>query len=255
MEKDKIIKTFNFLEKSIKILLSFAIKFVEKIIDKIDNISPSENIKKRVISALVLIPVAIYAICFAQNLFIFLAIVLTILMTVEWLDLTKSAAEKNKWHLIGLFYIAFPIFCVIKLRIMNSNIVLWMFFVIWATDIFAFFSGKTFGGKKLAPKISPNKTWSGLAGGVGASMFIGLLSSVMFPGGIFFFIFMSAILALIEQAGDLFESKIKRTFGVKDSGNIIPGHGGILDRLDGLMFTAPAVLFIVTIFSDKFFNI
>ncbi len=255
MEKDKIIKTLNLLEKNIKLIIDFVVNFAEKIIEKFDNMSPSENIKKRIISALILIPIAIYAICFAQNLFIFLAIVLTILMTVEWLEITKSATEKNKWQLIGLLYIAFPIFCVIKLRIMSSNIVLWMFFVIWATDIFAFFSGKTFGGKKLAPKISPNKTWSGLAGGVGASMFIGLLSSVMFPGGTFFFIFMSAILALIEQAGDLFESKIKRIFGVKDSSNIIPGHGGILDRLDGLMFTAPVVLFIVTIFSNKFFNI
>lgn len=255
MEKDNLIKNLNEAKKSVKGGFSFITNVVEKLINKVNDLSPSENTKQRVISALVLIPIAIYAICFSPNLFIFLAVILTILMTVEWLELTKSASDKNRWQLIGLFYIAIPIFCVIKLRLLSSNVVLWMFFVIWATDIFAFFSGKTFGGKKLAPKISPNKTWSGLAGGVGASMFIGLLSSVMFPGSIFFFIFISAILALIEQTGDLFESKIKRIFGVKDSGTIIPGHGGILDRLDGLMFAAPAVLFIVTIFSDKFFNI
>ena len=127
-----------------------------------------------------------------------------------------------------------------------------MFSIIWATDIFAFFAGRTFGGPKLAPKISPNKTWSGLAGGVIASMLIGLMSSLMFSGGVVFFVIISALLSLIEQGSDLLESKIKRIFGVKDSGNIIPGHGGVLDRLDGMMLLAPTVLFLITVFSDKF---
>jgi phosphatidate cytidylyltransferase len=74
----------------------------------------------------------------------------------------------------------------------------------------------------------------------------------MFEGGILFFIFISAVLALIEQAGDLLESRFKRIFGVKDSGNIIPGHGGVLDRLDGMMSVAPAVLLFIVIFSKSF---
>lgn len=252
MAKDDLIKKFK---KNFENFFGFAVNIVENIIKKVDQLSPSNNTKQRVISAFILVPIAVYAICFSKNLFIFLAVILTILMTSEWIEMTKSAKDYKKWQVIGLFYIAIPIFCVIKLKLLNSNIVLWMFFVIWATDIFAFFCGKTLGGAKLAPTISPNKTWSGLAGGVVASMFIGLLSSAMFPGGVFFFIFISAILALIEQAGDLFESKIKRIFGVKDSGNIIPGHGGVLDRLDGMMFAAPAVLLIVSVFSDKFFNV
>ena len=143
-------------------------------------------------------------------------------------------------------------YCALQIRIHDSNILLWMFAVIWATDIFAFFAGKSFGGTKLAPSISPNKTWTGLLGGVIASMFIGFLSAFMFKGGVVFFVFFSVILALVEQASDLLESKFKRIFGAKDSGNIIPGHGGVLDRLDGMMLVAPLVLVLITVFADKF---
>lgn len=241
-------KAINILEK-----VFFAVtKSFEKLIEKIDALDPADNTKQRVISALVLVPVAIYAICFSQSLFFLIAIAITILMTAEWIDMIKTAQDQKKWRLIGLFYIMIPMYCVLKLRMQDTNILLWMFAVIWATDIFAFFSGKTFGGMKLAPSISPNKTWTGLAGGVLASMIIGFLSAFMFRGGIVFFVFFSAVLALIEQAGDLLESKFKRIFGVKDSGDIIPGHGGILDRIDGMMLVAPVVLFLVTVFADKF---
>jgi phosphatidate cytidylyltransferase len=131
---------------------------------------------------------------------------------------------------------------------------LWMFAVICATDIFAYFAGKNFGGPKLMPSVSPNKTWAGLGGGVAASMIIGFLSSFMFSGGVFFFIFTSAFLAIVEQSSDLLESRFKRHFGVKDSGNIIPGHGGVLDRFDGMMLVAPTVLFLVWVYSESFFG-
>ena len=83
-------------------------------------------------------------------------------------------------------------------------------------------------------------------------MMIGFMSSFMFRGSVVFFVVISALLAVIEQSSDLFESKVKRIFGVKDSGNIIPGHGGVLDRLDGMMFVAPVVLILINLFSDKF---
>jgi phosphatidate cytidylyltransferase len=251
MEKGKIITSLDSTKNSISKYLSFFIKMIKDLISKVSQIT-DQDLKKRITSAAILIPVAIYAICFSQILFFFIAIILTIIMTAEWLEITETAQDKQKWKLIGLAYIAIPICCVIKIRMIDSNILLWMFAVIWTTDIFAFFSGKMFGGRKLAPAISPNKTWSGLAGGVIASMFIGLLSSVMFQGGVLFFIIISAILSLIEQAGDLFESKVKRIFGVKDSGSIIPGHGGVLDRLDGMMSVAPAVIFFIIIFSESF---
>ncbi|NBV06049.1 MAG: phosphatidate cytidylyltransferase [Proteobacteria bacterium] len=252
MAKDKAEKIFE-SAKNISQKSNFLInKLIGRIIAVVDDLDPSENTKQRVISAIVLVPLAIYAICFSQNLFFLMTIAITILMTAEWIDLTRTAQDQKKWRLIGLAYIAIPMYCVLKLRMQDSNILLWMFAVIWSTDIFAFFSGKTFGGAKLAPKISPNKTWSGLAGGVFASMIIGFLSSFMFHGSVIFFIFFSAVLAIIEQASDLLESKFKRIFGVKDSGNIIPGHGGILDRLDGIMLVAPFVLFLITAFSSQF---
>ncbi len=215
-------------------------------------LDPRDNTKQRIISALVLLPIALMAIFYSKDLFLFLAISVAILMTSEWLDMSKEMDDQKKWRLIGFIYIAIPVYSVIKLRNYNVEILFWMFAVIWSTDIFAFFAGKTLGGAKIAPTISPNKTWSGLIGGILASMIIGFLSSFMFAGGTLFFILLSAFLSIIEQLSDLLESKFKRIFGVKDSGNIIPGHGGILDRLDGMMLLSPVVLLIITIFPARF---
>ena len=248
MANDKITKILTKFKKSFSVFFHL----FDKLVAKVDMLDPSENTKQRVKVALVLIPLALYAIFYSQNLFLFLAIAIAIMMTAEWIDITKSATDQKKWRLIGLFYILIPIYAVIKIRLFSSDVLFWMFAIIWVTDIFAFFAGKSLGGPKLAPKISPNKTWSGLAGGVVASMVIGFMSSFLFSGGTLFFIALSIFLSLLEQVSDLFESKIKRIFGVKDSGNIIPGHGGVLDRLDGMMFVAPTVLFLVTIFPSKF---
>ncbi len=248
MAKGKLTDIKNVVEK----IFNFISFSFSKLIEKVHFLDPKDNTKQRIITALVLIPIALYAILSSENLFIFLSVAIAILMTAEWLDITKKAEDQQKWRIIGLFYILIPIYSVIKIRLFNDEILLWMFAVIWATDIFAFFAGKTLGGAKLAPTISPNKTWSGLSGGVVASMLIGLMSSFMFKGGAIFFISVSVFLSLIEQASDLFESKVKRIFGVKDSGNIIPGHGGVLDRLDGMMFVAPVVLLLITFFGDKF---
>ncbi len=228
-------------------------KFLNKLISHIHFLEPRENTKQRVISSLVMIPLALYAIFRSENFFIFLSIAIAMMMTVEWLDMTRREENQTKWRAIGLFYILIPIYSVIKIRMLDSNILFWMFAVIWATDIFAFFAGRSLGGPKIAPDISPNKTWSGLAGGIVASMLIGLLSSFMFAaGGILFFVTISMFLSLLEQGSDLLESKFKRMFGVKDSGSIIPGHGGVLDRLDGMMLVAPVVLFLITVFPTKF---
>jgi phosphatidate cytidylyltransferase len=234
-----------------KIYFFFAGLF-NKLISYVHFLDPKDNTKQRVVSSIILIPLAVYAIFFSKSVFIFIAIALAILMTIEWLDIVKTAKDQKKWRIIGFFYILIPIYAVIKIRLYDADVLLWMFAVIWATDIFAFFAGRSFGGPKLAPSISPNKTWSGLAGGVIASMLIGFMSSFMFQGGVLFFVFISLFIALLEQASDLFESKIKRIFGVKDSGNIIPGHGGVLDRLDGMMFVAPLVLFLISVFPHKF---
>ena len=254
MEKDNLKKTFNNFGETALGFTKQATNLLDKLVERLSKFDDSSNLKTRVISGIVMLLIGLTAICFFKGLFFLLVIAVTILMTFEWLELTKAApmADKQKWHLIGFVYILFPMFAVLKLRENDSNILLWMFAVICATDIFAYFAGKNFGGPKLMPAVSPNKTWAGLAGGVIASMIIGFLSSFMFSGSVFFFIFISAFLSLIEQGSDLLESKFKRTFGVKDSGNIIPGHGGILDRLDGMMLVAPTVLFLVWFYSENF---
>jgi phosphatidate cytidylyltransferase len=117
--------------------------------------------------------------------------------------------------------------------------VYWLLFVVWGADTLAYFAGRRIGGPKLLPAISPRKTWAGLAGAIVG----GILCSILFAlavdlEGILWLAGVGALLALVEQAGDLFESALKRKAGVKDSGALIPGHGGMLDRVDGLVAAA-----------------
>lgn len=230
---------------------------LDTLVDKMSKFDDVSNLKTRIVSGAIMLLIAIFAICVSKTMFILLAVAISVLMAFEWTDLTKTAptSDKTKWRLIGFFFILLPVFSVLKLYDIDSNIVLWMFAVIFATDIFAYFAGKNFGGPKLMPKVSPNKTWAGLAGGVVASMVIGFLSSFMFPsGGWLFFVIVSALLSVVEQLSDLTESKVKRTFGVKDSGSLIPGHGGILDRLDGMILVAPLTLMIVCFNLESFIS-
>ena len=243
------------IKKLIQIPLSiynFAAVIFHKLTVQFNHLNTSENTRKRIISSIILIPIALIAIFQSQKLYIFISIVIAVLMTFEWTDMSRNMPNQKKWRLIGFFYISIPIYCAIAIRILDNEILFWMFAIIWVTDIFAFFAGRSLGGAKLAPSISPNKTWSGLIGGVLASMAIGLISSIMFPGSIWFFLVISIIISLIEQASDLLESKFKRIVGVKDSGDIIPGHGGVMDRLDGMILVAPTVYLIILIFPSQF---
>jgi phosphatidate cytidylyltransferase len=113
--------------------------------------------------------------------------------------------------------------------------------LVWASDIGAYLMGRAIGGPKLAPSISPGKTWSGAFGGLAASVCVGFIAAATLgagtsPGQAVCF---AALTGCVSQAGDLFESQLKRHFGVKDSGWLVPGHGGLLDRLDALLFAAP----------------
>ncbi|WP_328702577.1 phosphatidate cytidylyltransferase [Belnapia mucosa] len=148
------------------------------------------------------------------------------------------------WLAFGVPYIGLAGLALIHLRGDAAGLgnVLFLFLVVWASDIGAYVAGRWLGGPKLAPAISPNKTWSGAAGGLVSVMAVGLLSayvmgSVAAPLRT---VLVAAILGLLAQVGDLFESWIKRRFNVKDSSALIPGHGGLLDRLDGVLTAAPA---------------
>lgn len=148
------------------------------------------------------------------------------------------------WAGLGVLYLGVPALALVWLRLqpeIGRAGVLWLLAVVWATDIGAFYGGRTFKGPKLAPRISPSKTWAGLAAGAAAAGTVGLATALVAGGRAAPLAFASALLAVAEQAGDLAESAVKRRFGVKDSGSIIPGHGGVLDRLDGTLAVAVAV--------------
>lgn len=123
--------------------------------------------------------------------------------------------------------------------------IVFLFSVVWATDSFAYVFGRLIGGRKLAPRISPSKTWSGALGGALAAIIAGTGSARLMglqPG--FVLALAALVLSALSQAGDLFESAVKRRFGVKDSGNMIPGHGGVMDRVDGLVAAGLALYLI-----------
>ncbi len=149
----------------------------------------------------------------------------------------------------GPIYIGIPCFALLHLRqVYGFDVTLWCFAMVWATDIGGYAFGRSIGGPKLAPYISPNKTWAGLLGGMICAAMIGAtglmtdyFANVM-PLPAFALVLLGAGLAVIAQAGDLFESAIKRRAGVKDSSNLIPGHGGVLDRVDGVLTAAPVIL-------------
>lgn len=149
---------------------------------------------------------------------------------------------------LGILYCGLPVMALMLIRRQQEGLVFaaWALALVWVTDIGAYFAGRTIGGPKLAPAISPNKTWAGLIGGVAAA---GVFGAVMHSGyGLPLRLTLaSPALAVVAQAGDLYESWLKRRAGVKDSGTILPGHGGVMDRLDGLVTVAPVAAFLVVL--------
>ena len=144
--------------------------------------------------------------------------------------------------LFGTIYIGAGCLAILWLRTAPAagrEVVFWLLAVVWATDIGAYFAGRGIGGPKLAPKISPNKTWAGLIGGMVCAALVGVGAARFLGGETTFLAVAGLALAVIAQAGDFLESWCKRHFGVKDSSHIIPGHGGILDRVDGLLAVLP----------------
>lgn len=166
--------------------------------------------------------------------FILLVLLAGGLMAAEWVALTRSMG--GGWRVAVIPYVGLPMIALLVMRDRADGfeLLLWMFIVVWGTDIGAYFAGRAIGGPKLAPRISPAKTWAGLGGGIFAAWGAGaaIAAWMDLPLALRF---LGAPMAVLAQAGDLFESWLKRRAGVKDSGSILPGHGGVLDRLDGLV--------------------
>lgn len=258
-----------------------------------DGFGHHSSLKRRILSALVLVPVALGALFAGGPWFIAMVLVMVCAMAWEWRRLctrgkfdvagwlfvagvlasvglvtvyglpgalgasaltavtvglaAKISGDRNiAWSVVGVVAVALTGIALIWLRAYPEGglaIALWLLVAVWFTDCCAYFTGRKIGGPKLAPSISPGKTWAGLAGGmVGAAIwsagyaaFVGGFDPLMLAGA-------GAVIAVIAQAGDLGVSKVKRRFGAKDSSHLIPGHGGVLDRVDGLILSAPAVM-------------
>jgi len=211
----------------------------------------NKNLLTRTITSIILIPIVLFIIITGGWILKCTILLVALLMGLEWKSLTHKNPNNTAptfWNIIGLLYIATP--CVSLLYISSkpegSSIIIWLLVTIWLSDISAFFIGKLIGGPKLAPKISPNKTWAGFFGAVFVSYLVGLASQLAFrPEHPDSLLALTITISIYAQVGDLLESWLKRKFDIKDSGSMIPGHGGILDRIDGIVLTAPKIALVV----------
>jgi phosphatidate cytidylyltransferase len=257
------------------------------------------DLRKRVLSALVLGPAAIACIWLGAEAFTAMLALGIALLAWEWVHMcgrrvrvlpglavplavfaagTLAVAEHVRWALavlalgffiawwfaqsmaetltqpalrlaLGVLYIGLAGIALIELRhdtwAGRAN-VLFLFFVVWASDVGAYVAGRRFGGPKLWPAVSPNKTWSGAVGGLVAAILTGLATALAFTprASVLAVVVVAVLLGVASQAGDMLESAIKRRFHVKDSSSLIPGHGGLLDRLDGVLAAAPVAALI-----------
>jgi len=265
--------------------------------------APMKNLVPRILSATILIPMALAAVWYGGWPLYALVLIANLLMLHEWFALTQAKsrlvegfcavliagvlATVTIGHMIeavviltggaflsralagpdqaallpgwGLVYIGLPSLLLIDLRIADNGLaqVLWLLGVVWALDIGAYFCGKFIGGPRLAPKLSPNKTWAGLVGGLIVSAVVASLAEpvlkdnlgmAIWPSTALAIVCAAILLGIVAQLGDIGESMLKRRAGVKDAGSIIPGHGGVLDRVDGLMAATPVLWIGIALF-------
>lgn len=255
---------------------------------------PKSELMLRIVSALVLAPIALGATWWGGAVFAALAVVTAVLILAEWTDIVGDGglavlvvasavavaatglslfdhpdfgaglvlvaaavalALGRRWLAAGLVYAGFAAVALVAVRgtgPIGLVAILAVFAVVWGTDIAAYFTGRALGGPKLWPRVSPKKTWSGAIGGLvaGVAAAVGVVAAArglgVIPAGssLVAFAAVAALLSVASQAGDLFESHVKRLFGRKDSGTLIPGHGGIMDRVDGLVFAGIVAAFV-----------
>lgn len=212
------------------------------------------ELAKRSLSGVVLAVLLIGTLWAGGYWFAGLLAVATVLLAREYVQLIwkgwTSPVARIVWLVFGALYIGAAIWGLWFAREQGLMAALLLFFAVWATDIGAYIFGRTIGGPKIAPRISPSKTWAGLLGAIVMTIIVVFsmvtldarinagVDSYPWDWGLYICLggaLACAVLAVLAQAGDFFESWLKRRAGVKDSGNLIPGHGGIFDRVDGLL--------------------
>jgi phosphatidate cytidylyltransferase len=204
------------------------------------------NLTLRVLSALVMVPLALVTAYLGGWPFNLLWGIAALLMLAEWGGLVRGSESsvtsawsprQLMWLAAGVVYAGAMLVATLTLRADSAYgfaAIVAVFAVVWATDIAAYFIGRAVGGPKLMPRVSPSKTWSGAAGGTFAGVVAGIMIGKLFGlGNMLALGAVTLVLSVVSQAGDLLESAVKRHFKVKDSSGLIPGHGGLMDRLDG----------------------
>ena len=189
----------------------------------------------RTATGLLLIAVALLTAVAGGTLFAVFVAAIATAMFYEWTRIARGWGAA--WYMAGFVYALVPALALLWIRERDAqglDLLVWVFIVTWSTDIGAYFAGRRFGRRKLAPAISPGKTVEGLYGGVAAATLLGGAWAYATGLGLALLV-LAPVLAVAAQGGDLFESSMKRRAGVKDSGTWLPGHGGVLDRLDGLV--------------------
>tara|TARA_Y100000591_G_scaffold40814_1_gene30102 strand:- start:71 stop:745 length:675 start_codon:yes stop_codon:yes gene_type:complete len=204
----------------------------------------NNELKKRILSSTILIPVSFFFIFEGSITFILFLSIIFLAMGFEWFKMTK---KKELIRILGLFFLFFSFYSAIYLRqYIGLNFFLFLIIVCIFTDIGGYLFGKIFKGPKLT-KISPNKTYSGVVGSFFISLIIGFIyikylgqkSKILLNNDPEFVVLLILFISLISQIGDLIISYFKRQAKLKDTGKILPGHGGFLDRLDGIIFVIP----------------
>lgn len=180
--------------------------------------------------------------CFYLSFYnLYLGLFLVLLSSIFYTLFFQSNIKSRFYVFVGPIYLCVPIILLYKIRLEHTygiEILLWCVLITWTTDIFSYIGGKAIGGYKLCKSISPNKTWSGLIVGIFSSLMLTIIILRYFDLYTNSIMLWSLLLSISVQLGDLFESLIKRKHDIKDSGKILPGHGGVLDRVDGLLFCA-----------------
>ena len=190
----------------------------------------SPELMQRITSGVILGSIVILLTLLSTATFALMATAGWYILISEWYGLTK---HRGTWYtVLGAFYITAALLALTYLRVVDLNILLAVLAIVWTGDIAAYFTGKQFGKHKIAPTISPGKSWEGLAGSVIASAIMGAVLGHVAPIP---HAFIGALFAVLGLGGDLFESSLKRHAGMKDSGTLIPGHGGLFDRVDALL--------------------
>ena len=204
----------------------------------------NKELQRRILSSIILIPVSIFFIIQGSFTFLFFLSLIFLVTSLEWFKMTKN---KDLLRIFGLFFLFFSFFSTVYLRqYVGLNFFLFLIIVCIFTDTGGYIFGKVLKGPRLT-KVSPNKTYSGVFGSFFISLLFGLIyikylgqkSKILLETDLLFIILLILFTSLVSQIGDLIISYFKRKAKIKDTGKIIPGHGGFLDRIDGIIFVMP----------------